>query len=73
MRQSVCQCSDGQRSPAEERASQHLLVDLRRLVVGPGQMDRLHGTRAAVQDFRTQKAEDREQREDGVRMPEVRV
>ena len=73
MRQSVCQCSDGQRSPAEERASQHLLVDLRRLVVGPGQMDRLHGSCAAVQDLRTQKAEDRQQNTDRLRVPELRA
>ena len=73
MRQSICQCPDGKRSPAEERASQHLLVGLRRLVVGPGQMDRLHVSRPALQDLRTQKAEDRQQNAYRLRVPELRV
>ena len=65
--------TNGQRSQAEERPPQHLLVDLRRLVVDPDQMAVLHRARPALQDLRTQKAADRQQREDCVRVPELRA
>ena len=73
MRKSERKRTNGQRSQAEERPSQHLLVDLRRLVVDPDQMAVLHRSRPALQDLRSQKAADRQQREDRLRMSELRV
>ena len=48
------------------------VVAVRRLVVDPGQMAVLHRSRPDFQDLRAQKAADRQQREDRLRMPELR-
>ena len=65
--------TNGQRSQAEERPSQHLLVDTRRLVVDPDQMAVLHRARPDFQDLRAQETKDRQQHKDRLRMPELRA
>ena len=73
MRKRLRKRTNDQRSKAQERPPQHLLVDLCGLVVDPGQMAVLHRARPDLQDLRTQKAEDRQQHKNRVRVPELRV